>query len=131
MTKPRAKTIEMTEAQWNAWEKHLYSGEIKQGKEMLINDKGAMCCLGVLEYALEGKVEPKLGFPSDNFLIRNNIRFKNVFDTDSLDSPNYPNSPYLTDGYAHELNDISKLTFKQIAHRLKSRIKFIEPKEKS
>lgn len=130
MTKPVAKTIEMTKKQFNAWIKHLTSGKIKQTQNgCLIDSDGAMCCLGVLEYACEGKVEA-LGFPSDAFLKRNNIKFKDEIGDYTKDDDHNGNSPYLTGGYANELNDDEGLSFKQIAQRLKARVKFIPEKKK-
>lgn len=85
---------------------------------MIDNDTGAMCCLGVLEYACEGKVT-SFGLPYKSFLKRNNIIFRN-----SLGDANGIVTPFLTGGTANHLNDVKGLSFKQIAQRLKSRVKF-------
>jgi hypothetical protein len=124
--KPIPKTIKMTKAQWNAWEKHLLSGKIKQANACMEDDDGAMCCLGVLEYALEGKVRKNDGaFPSDSFLKTHNITFLDEqFRTTTLAYSS--NAPYLTGGYANELND-KLYSFRKIAQRLRSRIEFIKP----
>ena len=127
MTKPIAKTIEMTKAQWKAWDKHLRSGEIQQARSDMCDPHGKMCCLGVLEYALEGTVvDAENGFPSLYFLKKHNITFLN----EDKSKPLPENSPYLTGGYAHELTDDVGLSFKQIAARIKSRVKFIPAKRK-
>ena len=87
-----------------------------------------MCCLGVLEYALEGKVCDKgEGFPSHKFLKRNNIKF---YDDEGSLITHSDRSPYLTGGYAHQLNDYTELSFKQIAQRIKSRVKYIPETKK-
>lgn len=129
MTKRIEKTIEMTKAQWDKWEKHLYSGKIKQCESILIDREGAMCCLGVLQFALEGKVERNSGYPSSSFMERNNIVFRDEWGNDLTSDGSGQISPYCTGGYANQLNDELKLSFKQIARRLKSRVKFIKPKK--
>lgn len=130
MTKPVKKTIEMTRSQWNSWDRNLRSGKIKQTRAgCLIDEDGAMCCLGVLEHAIEGVVESHLGFPSPEFLKRNNIKFLDE-NGDQYEDDDEEKSPYLTGGYAHQLNDDKGLSFKQIAQRLKSRIKFIKAEKR-
>lgn len=140
MTKPVEKTIHMTKRQWEKWDKALRSGKIKQTTSCLIDQDGAMCCLGVLEHALEGKVEADEGYPTRDFLDRNNIKFFNHngcleyhhhenYDDDLYDDDG-PRSPWLTGGYANELNDDQGLSFKQIAERIKHRVKFIPEKKK-
>src|SRR5690606_7207881 len=98
MTKPVIKTIEMTKKQHKAWDKHLRSGKIKQAHMEMESSDGAMCCLGVLEYALEGKVRKKdKNFPSQAFLDKHNIKFYNKIGEPVNHSQC---SPFLGGGYA-------------------------------
>jgi hypothetical protein len=125
MTKPIEKTIHMTKKLFNKWIANLTSGKIKQGTEELINaDTGAMCCLGVMEYSAEGTTE--FGDAGDNLPSMEWLKDHNVkFFTENGDENM---APYLTGGEAHELND-NGMSFKQIAQRLKSRVKFIPEKK--
>jgi len=126
MTKPVIKTIEMTKMQHKAWDKHLRSGKIKQTQMEMKSSDGAMCCLGVLEFALEGKVRKKdVEFPSNSFLKKHNIKFYNE-NGKPVDQSEC--SPFLGGGYAHDLNDVG-LSFKQIAQRIATRVKYIPEKK--
>jgi hypothetical protein len=54
------------------WIKALRSGEYKQTKEVLCNNEGGFCCLGVLEHiVLDGEVEAK----NDIFLEQPTVSF--------------------------------------------------------
>lgn len=121
MTKPVEKTIFMPKKAFNKWIKGLQSGKYKQGTGTLCDSEGKMCCLGVLQHVLEGEVEND-ELPSYDFLKRNKIKFSNEY-YNALTEPRGGVSPALTGGTADELND-AKLSFKQIAQRLKSRVQF-------
>lgn len=75
------KTIFMTKAQWEKWDKALRSGKYKQGKDYLYNEATeGYCCLGVLQKELSGEVERHAGgasrsLPSVNWLNDNGIQF--------------------------------------------------------
>jgi hypothetical protein len=55
---------------------------------------------------------------------RNNIVFRDEWGNDLTSDGSGQISPYCTGGYANQLNDELKLSFKQIARRLKSRDKY-------
>jgi len=67
------KTIQMKRADWEKWDAALRSGKYKQCTGML-SDGGGYCCLGVLQMALDGQVEPS-ELPSAAWLQRHGITF--------------------------------------------------------
>ena len=136
MTKPVEKTIEMTKAQFQKWDDALCSGKFTQASGDYINmdDNGtitAYCCLAVLEKTLSGSISDKSeSTPNNAFMKRHNITFRKE-NGDSTSTDKYGNDPYLGGNRtAINLNDDEGLSFKQIAQRLRARVKFISAKKK-
>lgn len=74
------KTIFCTHKVGEKWLHDLRSGKFRQGRRTL-EANGKYCCLGVLEYGIDGHVECEHDglpacYPSFNWLERHNINFK-------------------------------------------------------
>jgi hypothetical protein len=121
------------------WLTALRSGEYQQGKGMLCNEN-KYCCLGVLEMAVDGRVETclssedlwqSLPTPSHEWLEKNGIIFRRpdgyfsdtpYFDLD-MSSDSKPDSMIgnaLKSAVA--LNDVHFYTFEQIADLIEAQV---------
>lgn len=79
------------------WIEALRSGEYKQGKDILKNENGAYCCLGVLQMCVQGEVEMERDGVPAAMLSRDFCKILDPeFDTDTF-------VPKL----AHELADLN------------------------
>jgi hypothetical protein len=135
------KTIRMPRDKWEKWDAALRSGRYFQGQGRLETAQGGHCCLGVLQMALDGRVErydvddtegedhgdrtdgqknEAFDFPSKTWLQRHGIDFK------SDESTSY--NPYLPSlgCNASEANDDKGYDFIQIADAIKECVEFTE-----
>lgn len=120
------KTIFMTRAQHEAWDKALRSNEYKQGKYTLRERRDGVyfyCCLGVLEHCLTRQVEDAHA-PTLEWLENHGIRF--VGGVSTIMAYNVPTLPTL-ECFASVANDNGR-TFVEIADAIAECIEYIEAK---
>lgn len=114
----KGKTILMKKADAKAWLKALRSGRYTKGKGTL-RAKNKFCCLGVLEHALDGRVERRT-LPSYKWLEKHGIHMRNDIHGYWKTGSNPAVCEYEDRSLASGVNDDTNASFKQIAD-------FIEP----
>lgn len=98
------------------WLDALRSGEYKQGKECLGNLKDGFCCLGLLQYIVDGKTESdgvRDELPSPAWCAKNNCKWN------AIDESN--GNLWLGGDKASQLNDEGK-PFEYIAHLIEEHV---------
>lgn len=119
------KTIFMRKADWQKWDTLLRSGNYEQAIGKLYDGNNGYCCLGLLELALDGKVESICGevqtLPSMEWLKDHGITFL------LGRAPSMWRDPFLPtlDKHASGAND-SKIPFPIIADAIKEAVKFTD-----
>lgn len=121
------KTIRMKRAHWKAWDALLNSGKFIQGRGRLCTETRislAYCCLGILQIAIDGKIEDKkYVVPTMEWLDRNDITFL----SSDGPAPEKTNNPYLPKigRTAASAND-NFFTFEEIAKAIKDTVEFTD-----
>jgi hypothetical protein len=148
---PQPKTILMRKADHEKWDAALRSGEYQQGKGRLETKDKKFCCLGVLQMALDGKVEMEYnsdgesvgsrGYPTNEWKEEHGVVFRDYNSNDELQSnPSYASAPYLNAFKAsadvvndstrcdEQCNEIHLHNFVQIADAIKEMVEYTDEK---
>lgn len=127
------KHIQMTREQHQLWDTALRSGEYIQGKEFLKTTDGKYCCFGVLQMALDGKVQTygessaACAVPTQKWLQDHGIKFFDNGQSAKADDGVLYVAPFIP-AFNRTLigvNDDLKKTFIEIADAIAEEVEYI------